>query len=357
MDKEKSLNRLTGILTEAKRQRASDVHLIPGKRIMFRVEQQLIPMSEECVESFWIKDLLKEMQAEVETLEQKKEIKFACTIDEICRVRIEVFLQGGVWAMVLHLLPIEIPYLKELGIPVQVQRLIQRKRGLILVAGNAGSGKTTTMASMLLEIAKNRKAAITTIECPIEYHYPQTESLIVQREAGSDSLTCADAIRATAHQDSDIVMIGELDGAETISAALEAAEAGKLVLASVNTTGTAMAIERLVTACSTESRHQMCQRMAAVLEGVITQQLLQGKGEHRCVAAFEVLTVTESVRALIREDKIYQLSTVLKAGRKNEMQAMDDAVYDLYMKSAITAETAVECSSNPAEMRQKVQIF
>lgn len=357
MDGENSLKRLTDILKQAREQRASDIHLMPGMQVLLRVDGELLSLEGEKIEPFWIEALIGMILTDdqKEILKNKKELEIGYSIPECCRLRVNLFRQRGTYAMAARLLPLTVPTPQKLGIPETVTELAEKKSGLILVTGTAGSGVTTTLAALVEKIAENETKAIVTIEEPVEYLYAQGKSMILQREVGADSISYAEALRTAARQDTDVIVIGKLQDSETVSLALAAAEAGCLVLAAAGENSVEAALERLVNYDETEK--QICRRLARVFVGSTAQKLLpRCDGEGR-VAAFEVVAANPVVRGLIEEGKIQQLSSILVSDEKREMQTLDDAIYDLYMKSCISADTAIAYARDPDDMRRKVQLF
>ena len=359
MEQEKSLHKLSEILEVARERGASDVHLAPGTQIMFRVDGELVQMSDEKVEPDEIEKLIEPMLTEYQRAELEKngELDFAYSIPEFNRLRVNVFRQRGTYAMAIRLLSSKIPAPVSLGIPEPVVNLTAKKHGLVLVTGATGSGKTTTLASLIGEISQNYAKTIITLEDPIEYLHLNNRSMVLQREIGCDSMSYANALKAALRQDPDVILVGEMRDLETISTAITAAETGHLVFSTLHTNSAAAAIDRMVDVFPTHQQQQIRVQLADVLEGIVAQQLLPKQSSGGRIAAFEVLLANQAVRNLIREGKAYQLPSVLQTSRKEGMQTMDDAIYDLYMKSYISSETAIAYAQDPAGMKQKVQLF
>lgn len=347
------------IVKMAQEKGASDIHITCGMPVMLRVDGRLICMSAEevlpCMTEKMTAFLLTEEQQE--KLGRWGELDFAYFMQDVCRMRVNVCRQLGAYALTIRLQPLEIPEPSTLGLPQSVLRLTEEKRGLVLITGMAGSGKSTTLASMLRQIAENYEKSIITLEQPVEYLYPRGKSIIMQREIGTDSESYANALRAAMRQDADVIMVGELADSKTIAMALTAAETGHLVLSTLHTDSAAAAVDRMVEAFPAHCQPQIRAQLADVLKGISAQQLLPKQESAGRAAAFEVMLVNETVSNLIREGKTYQLPAVLQACREEGMQTMDDAIYELYMKSRIDSDTAVSCAKDPAGMRQKVQLF
>lgn len=359
MTEEESLKRISEILEEAKKRGASDIHLAPRTQVMFRIDGELVRMSEETIKPYEIEDLIKPMltDEQAKMLERDGELDFAYSIKGFNRLRVNVFRQRGTYAMALRLLSFEIPTPRELGVPDAVIDLTERKRGLVLVTGATGSGKSTTLASLIGVIAKKYAKTIITLEDPIEYLHQHNKSMVLQREIGYDSKSYANALRAALRQDPDVILVGEMRDLETISIAITAAETGHLVFSTLHTNSAAAAIDRIIDVFPPHQQQQVKVQLSGVLEGIIAQQLLPRQNSGGRIAAFEVMLANPAVRNLVREGKAYQLLSVLQTSRKEGMQTMDDAIYDLYMKSYISSETAISYAQDQGGMKQKVQLF
>lgn len=359
MEAENNLREISAILEEAKKRGASDVHLAPGTQIMFRIDGRLEKMSDEKVRPFEIETLIRPMlsEAQQEELEEEGELDFAYSIPGFNRLRINVFRQRGTYAMAIRLLSFEIPTPEQLRLPKAVVDLTAQKRGLILVTGAAGSGKTTTLAALISQIAQNYEKSIITLEDPIEYLYQHNKSMVLQREIGYDSVSYPNALRAALRQDPDVILVGEMRDTETISIAITAAETGHLVFSTLHTNSTASSIERLIDVFPPYQQQQIRVQLSGALQGVVSQQLLPKQNSAGRVAAFEVMLANPTIRNLIREGKCNQIPAIIQNCHKEGMIAMDDAIYDLYMKSYIDSETAISYAQDPTSMRQKVQLF
>ena len=283
-------------------------------------------------------------------------LDFAYSIAGFHRVRFNVFRQRGTYAVALRILSFEIPEAKRLGIPPSVVDLTNRKRGLVLVTGPTGSGKSTTLASLIHIISETYAKTIITLEDPIEYLHPHSKSIVLQREIGYDSKSYASALRAALREDPDVILVGEMRDLETISIAITAAETGHLVFSTLHTNSAAATIDRVIDVFPPHQQQQTRIQLSGVIEGIIAQQLLPKEGGGR-VAAYEVMLATPAIRNLIREGKSFQIQSMIQTSKKLGMQAMDDAIYDLYMQNKISAEDAVSFAQEPAVMQQKVTLF
>ena len=365
MNGENTLMSISEIIAQAAERKASDIHLVPDARILLRVDGALIPLSEERLAPSVIEQQISALltEAQKERLKCTGELVFVYAASDNCRVRVGIYRQRGTYAMTLRLLPSEIPEPQKLGLPESLVALTQRQRGLVLVAGETGSGRTTTLASLTAAAAHVTARTIITLGSPVEYQHPQGSSLILQREIGSDSASYEAALRMTQWQDVDVIEVGELRGQEAVEAALDAAEAGHLVLAGLAVDSVAAAIERMTAGTSTQRQQRLRVQLSEVLAGIVTQRLLPRQASERVpdasgrVAAFELLLADTASRRMIRTGSIEQLSSILEAGRETGMQSMDDSIYELYMKSDISAETAMAYAHDPEEMQQKLQLF
>jgi twitching motility protein PilT len=249
--------------------------------------------------------------------------------------------------MALRIIPLTIPTMDELGIPPIVKDLSMLPRGLILVTGPTGSGKSTTLASMVDLINHKKKYHILTLEDPIEYLHKHDKSIVNQREIGSDSLSFANALRAALRQDPDVILVGEMRDLETMSIALTAAETGHLVLSTLHTIGAASTIDRIIDVFPSYQQQQVRIQLSSVIQGIISQQLLpmiDGKGR---IAAFEIMVATPAIRNLIREEKTHQIDTAIQTGSKYGMQTMDNSMLKLFNKGKISEETVLSQSVFP----------
>lgn len=347
------------ILRLAKENDASDVHMAPGSPLMFRMNGCLVPQGDALMQEAEIVSIIKAIatKQQLADLERDGELNFTVSISNISRVRASIFRQRGMYAASFRMLSYDVPALKQLGIPASAVELANRKSGLILVTGIAGSGKSTTLASFIEWIAERDYKNIITIENSIEYLHSSKKSIISQREIGVDTENYASGVRAALRQDPDVIVIGELQDVDTISAALAAAENGYLVFSALHTSNAADAITRIIEVFPAYQQQQVRMQLAAVLNGVVVQQLLPRFDEHGRVAAFEVLIANAAVKNLIREGKNHQISGVIQKSRKEGMQSMDDAILDAYMRSEIAVETAISYAHEPDSMIQKVRIF
>jgi twitching motility protein PilT len=276
------------------------------------------------------------------------------SIAELGRYRVNAYRQRGTAAAAFRVVGTEVPSPEVLGVPVSVVDLYNRKRGLVLVTGPTGSGKSTTLAAIIDKVNKNRDCHVITLEDPIEYLHKHKKAMVNQREIGIDSMSYANALRASLREDPDVILVGEMRDFETISVAITAAETGHLVLSTLHTIGAASTVDRVIDVFPPHQQQQIRVQLANVLEAVVSQQLIPTVDGHGRVAAFEVLHANHAVRNLIREGKSHQLISVMQTNRKLGMIAMDDAITQLYYDGKIDRDQAILFSVDPDGMERKI---
>ena len=352
------MRELDDILQEAVDRHASDIHITAGRPVIFRIDGDLRPLDSDKLTPEQIEELVVPLFADndrlVETMEKTGEIDFAHSLYGRGRFRVNVFKQRGTLAMVMRLLPFKIPAPRELGLPASVQELCQRKRGLVLVTGATGSGKSTTLASLINMINKTYSKHIITLVDPIEYLHRHEKSIVNQREIGDDTESYAGALRAALREDPDVILVGEMRDLETIQTAITAAETGHLVFSTLHTNSAADTINRVIDVFPPHQQQQIRVQLASVIECVISQQLLPIQTGSGRVAAFEVMMGTSAVRNLIREGKAFQIPSMIQTSKKQGMQSMDDALYNLYIGGLISAENCLNYAQDAIAMSRKV---
>jgi twitching motility protein PilT len=343
------------ILIEAVTRRASDFHVTAGVPPVIRERGRLVQLDEyptltaEDTREFIYAILTTEQRRR---LENDLQLDFAYVVPGRARFRVNAYFQRGAVAAAFRLIPSVVAPIDELGLPSVVHDLVRRPRGLVLVTGPTGSGKTTTLAAMLDEINATREEHIVTIEDPIEFVHAHRRCVVNQRELGTDAESFAAALRAALRQDPDVILVGEMRDLETIGTALTAAETGHLVFATLHTQDAPQTIDRVIDVFPPEQQGQIRVQLSVSLQGVIAQQLLPtADGTGRC-AACEVLVPTPAVRNLIREGKVHQIPSVIQTGAAQGMQSMDAALASLVRAGKITRELAMTRSSVPEELRR-----
>lgn len=342
----KSFNEL---LEFAVKQEASDLHISSGSIPMIRVHGRMrklaipIPTTEEVTER--IDEILTADQ--IERLEEMKEIDLSHRLGDVARFRVNVFSQINGMAVAFRTIPSEIKGFEELGLPEVMKDLALRDRGLVLFTGPTGSGKSTSLAACIDFINEYKELHIITIEDPIEYYHNSRGCLINQRELGANTHSFANALRSALREDPDVILVGEMRDLETISLALTAAETGHLVFATLHTSSAAKTIDRIIDIFPASQKTQVRSMLAESLEAVVAQKLLRRKGGVGRVVACEVMVANTAVRNLIREDKIYQIPSVIASGGKSGMQALDQDLQRLLHKGELDRETAAIVAENP----------
>ena len=347
---------LEEILTIAYNAGASDIHITVGLPPIMRLNGHLMKLDypvltandtlELCV------NMLKPKQRE--KFEERGEYDMSVAFPGIGRYRVNVFKQRGCIGIALRTVTTEIPQAEQLGIPQSVIDLYTRKRGLILVTGPTGSGKSTTLASIIDKINKTRDAHIITLEEPIEYSHEHRMAMVNQREIGQDTESFANALRAALREDPDVILVGEMRDYETISTAITAAETGHLVLSTLHTIDAASTVDRIIDAFPPHQQQQIRVQLSAVLVCIISQSLIPNITEDGRVAAFEVMHANAAVKNLIREGKSHQLQSVIQTSKREGMCTMDDYLMQLYMSRKISKENCIQYAQNPDKMRGQI---
>jgi len=344
---------IVDLLKEVFERGASDLHLTVGKPPTFRVNGKLVfsdypPLSPQDTEEM-ARSLLDSERWQ--KFMEENELDFSTGISQVGRFRVNLYRQRGSCGLAIRALSFSIPSMEELGLPVSVlQKLASLPRGLILVTGPTGSGKSTTLASMIDYINSTRSCHIVTIEDPIEYLHTHKKSLVNQREVGSDTPSFESALVHALRQDPDVILVGEMRNLETVSIALQAAETGHLVMATLHTNNAPQSVDRIVDIFPPHQQLQVRVQLASCIQGIISQQLLprvDGKGR---VVACEVMIANSAIRNLIREGKSYQIYSVMQTNRAQGMITMDQALFELYKKGLVTWESALERAVDPKEL-------
>ena len=345
--------KIESLIVNARSMGCSDIHISVGMPLMFRINGRLTKAPQQFTE-----DETQEMLLELLTERQRRDLDsgvdadFSVTTSDRNRQRVNVFKQDHKLAATIRLLNSSIPSLDMLGLPRVLNELAERPRGLILVTGPTGSGKSTTLAAMIDHINESRPDHIITIEDPVEYKYDRKLALIHQREVGEDVVDFASALRSALREDPDIILVGEMRDYETISAALTAAETGHLVMSTLHTTGAAQTIDRIIDACPGSIQNQIRTQLAAVLNGVITQCLVPNvKGNGR-VPATEILIGTDAVCKLIRENKCHQLGSLMQSGAAFGMHTLNHDLSRLVQAGFITRDAALKYTNDREELEQ-----
>src|SRR5688572_23143859 len=348
---------LRALLEEMIERDASDLHITAGERAKLRVDGDITSSRVEYVMN--PKDTL-QLAYSVLTENQKKrfemedELDFSFGIQNLARFRGNCFKQRGCVSMVIRQIPFSVKSFQELGLPSVIAKMAEKPRGLVLVTGPTGSGKSTTLAAMIDKINKERQGHIITVEDPIEFIHRHQGCIVNQREVGTDTKSFQSALKYALREDPDVILVGEMRDLDTIQAALTIAETGHLAFATLHTNSAAEAINRMIDVFPSHQQSQVRAQLAFVLEGIVTQTLLpKAKGRGRAMAA-EILVVTPAIRALIRDDKIHQIYSAMQSGKKFGMQTLNDSLYTLYMSRQVAVEECLRVTSDQTEFLRMI---
>ena len=337
----------------------SDVHLTVNAKPIVRYTGELERYDEfpRKLKYEDMKEIVQELMDEeqFEQFEETGELDFSYSVPGFFRFRVNAFYQRGAISVALRIIPKKIPTIDELGLPNVLKKLALQRKGLVLCTGPTGSGKSTSLAAMIDEINQKKKKHILTLEDPVEYLHKHKKSIVHQREIGIDTENFALGLRSALRQDPDVILVGEMRDLETITTALEAAETGHLVLATLHTTDAPSTIDRIIDVFPPHQQQQVRIQLASTLKGVIAQQLLPRADGQGRVAALEVLIGTPAVANIIREGKSHQLESVLQTGAKHGMIVMNNYLIKLYEKGLIDYRTAIQRSKDPDYIRKRTQ--
>lgn len=334
--------KIENFLEEVIKKDASDLHLTVGVPPMLRIDGALKPVEgARALTDKDVKDLtysiLDDVQKDI--LERDKEVDFSFTYGDLARFRANAYHQKGNVGLALRLIPVAIRNLTQLGMPKIVDKFTEYPRGLVLVTGPTGSGKSTTLAAMVDKINSERSCHIITVEDPVEYTHSHKKSIVEQREVHYDTRSFAAALRSVLREDPDVVLIGEMRDLETIAAAITIAETGHLVFATLHTNNAAQSVDRMIDVFPPHQQQQIRVQLSNILQGIVSQRLIPSIGGGR-VAAAEIMVVTPAVRNIIREQKTHQLEAVIQTGASEGMQAMDRTLASLIKTGRITLDEA-----------------
>ena len=350
------MERLVNYLRRAVELGGSDLFLIPGAPVTAKAKGKLIHLSDSGMDPASVRTLIEEAYASAKRgmhkIEEEGDDDFSFSIHDLSRIRCNVYRQRGTLAATCRIVTFGLPDPKVLNIPEAVLQLSQRRSGLILVTGPAGSGKSTTLACLIDRINTTRADHIVTIEDPIEYLHPHKMSLVSQREVPGDAPTFARAVRAALRQNPDVIMLGEMRDTETIHAAITAAETGQLVLSSLHTIGAAKSIDRIIDAFPAEQQQQIRAQLSMALSAVVSQRLVPTR-QGGLIPAFEIMSTTPAIRTMIRDGRIYQIDTALSASGQNALR-LDEELVRLCTAGIIDKQTAELYSVAPESIKTRL---
>ena len=349
---------MTEILTKAKELGASDIFIVSGRPLSYKKGGRIVQFDDERI----MPDRTEVLIREIYPLADKREIShflssgdddFSFAVPGLSRFRVSTYMQRGSMAAVIRVITFELPKASELGIPEQVIDLGKLNKGLVLVTGPAGSGKSTTLACIIDAINSTEEKHIITLEDPLEFLHRHKKSIVSQREISSDTESYIAALRASLRQSPDVILLGEMRDYETISVAMTAAETGHLVLSTLHTLGAANTIDRILDVFPPNQQRQISVQLASVLQGVVCQQLVNTT-ENAQIPAFEMMTATTAIRTMIRENKIHQIDGLIYSSSADTMFSMDTSLLRLYRSGRISAEEALSHASNPDMLKRKM---
>lgn len=349
---------MTEILTKAKELGASDIFIVSGRPLSYKKGGRIVQFDDERI----MPDRTEVLIREIYTLADKRDIShflssgdddFSFAVPGLSRFRVSTYMQRGSMAAVIRVITFDLPKASELGIPEQVIDLGKLNKGLVLVTGPAGSGKSTTLACIIDAINSTEEKHIITLEDPLEFLHRHKKSIVSQREISSDTESYIAALRASLRQSPDVILLGEMRDYETISVAMTAAETGHLVLSTLHTLGAANTIDRILDVFPPNQQRQISVQLASVLQGVVCQQLVNTT-ENAQIPAFEMMTATTAIRNMIRENKIHQIDGLIYSSSADTMFSMDTSLLRLYRSGRISAEEALSHASNPDMLKRKM---
>ncbi|MDD4956680.1 MAG: type IV pilus twitching motility protein PilT [Candidatus Omnitrophica bacterium] len=341
------------IMADMPEKRASDLHIGADAPLHYRIDNDLVPVTEQVLSAEEAKEIIYSLLTEeqINRLETEKEIDFSIAMGDVGRYRCNAFTQRNATGCAIRLIPLDIMTIAECGLPADVvQKFCYTHRGLVLVTGATGSGKSTTLAAMVDEINANRTCHIVTIEDPIEFVHKNKKSIIDQRQLFQDTYSFGSALRHVLRQDPDVILIGELRDLDTIQAALVIADTGHLVLGTLHTSDSIQTINRIVDVFPSHQQKQIRVQLSFVLIAILSQQLIPRAGKKGRVLAAEVLVATPAVRSMIRENKEHQIYSIIQTSQKYGMKTMNQSLVDLVFQGEITHDEALARSPNTEEL-------
>lgn len=347
--------KLLSILQDALRKGASDVFIVSGTAIGYRISGKIVRINDEILTpedtKYLISQIFEFAGYDIGNADDNMEYDFSFSIAGIGRFRTNVYKQRGSYAAVLRNVMYDIPDYRYLHIPEEIMKLSDIKKGIVLITGSAGSGKSTTLTCMIDRINERRQGHIITIEDPIEFLHKHKNCIISQREINIDTANYVQSLRAALRQSPDVILLGEMRDYETMQVAMTAAETGEFILSTLHTIGAANTIDRIIDVFPSSQHHQIRVQLSMVLQAVVSQQLIPTK-TGGLIPAFEIMKVNNAIRTMIREQKTHQIDTIIQSSE--DMQTMDSDILRLYKEGIIDAENAINYSTNSEVMRKRI---
>lgn len=345
------------LLRQAVLKGASDIFIVAGLPVSYRIEGVITRDSEEKLTPAQTTEYLRQIyafdeQLDINDLLSKGDADFSFAISGLSRFRVNAYKQRGTLSAVIRVITFDLPKPEDIGIPQSIIHTGDLSKGLVLVTGPAGSGKSTTLACIIDYINKNKQKHIITLEDPLEFLHRHEKSIVSQREISVDTESYVTALRASLRQSPDVILLGEMRDYETISVAMTAAETGHLIFSTLHTLGAANTIDRIIDVFPANEQPQIATQLSMVLQCVISMQLVPDVNGQQ-VAAFEIMTLTPAIRNMIRENRVPQIEGMLYASNKEDMISMDNSLLNLYKEGRITKETALEYATNPEMLKRK----
>lgn len=343
-------------LKKAVESKASDIHVCVGLPVVLRRHGELLYMDDQFLTVDHCYNIVRQCidEDQMEVLEKDGEIDFSYAIPSVARFRVNAFRQRGSYALAFRVISTNIPTIKQLQLPEILYNLADKPRGLVIITGPTGSGKSTTLAAMIDYVNSTKRRHIVTIEDPIEYLHKHKQCVINQREIGSDTLSYTNALRAALREDPDVILIGEMRDMETISIALTAAETGHLVFSTLHTLGAAKTVDRIIDVFMPYQQAQVRSQLSTVLQGIVSQQLIRRADNSGRIAATEVMVITPAISNMIRESRTVQINSSIHTGIDHGMHSMDSSLAKLYKDNIITLDGALQNSFDPAALNKLI---
>jgi len=345
-------------LEEVLERKASDLHITTGVPATIRLHGQLLPIADKDLTAKETKELIYSIlnDAQRERLERNLELDLSYSIPGRSRFRVNVYFQRNSLAAAFRVIPEVIGSFRDLNLPEILEELTKRSRGMVVVTGPTGSGKTTTLATMIDSINKRDSKHIITVEDPIEFLHSHKKSIVNQREVGQDTKSFANALKYSLREDPDVILLGEMRDIETIAAAITAAETGHLVLATLHTQDAPQTVDRIIDVFPPFQQQQVRVQLAGIIQGIVAQQLLPLKGGVGRIPAIELLIANPAIRNIIREAKTHLLYNAMQTSHKEGMRTLDQSLAELYMQGQVSLESVIAKASDPQHMKQIIGV-